>query len=122
SFLSMIGTAGYYSAYVYVIWRTIAGALSIGTLTFLTGAIVQASSNIQQIFSTLSSIADQALFLTDLLAFFEMKPTIRSRAQGWPAPRPVKLGFEYREVSFHYPGSPRLVLNRLNFELRPGQR
>src|ERR1051325_1464457 len=27
SFLSMIGTAGYYSAYVYVIWRTIAGAL-----------------------------------------------------------------------------------------------
>src|ERR1051326_2959548 len=34
SFLSMIGTAGYYSAYVYVIWRTIAGALSIGTLTY----------------------------------------------------------------------------------------
>src|ERR1041385_462518 len=54
SFLSMIGTAGYYSAYVYVIWRTIAGALSIGTLTFLTGAIVQASANIQLIFSTLS--------------------------------------------------------------------
>src|SRR5450755_2097829 len=79
SFLSMIGTAGYYSAYVYVIWRTVTGWLSIGTLTFLTGAIVQASSNIQQIFSTLSSIADQALFLTDLLAFFEMQPTIRSK-------------------------------------------
>ena len=25
SFLSMIGTAGYYSAYVFVIWRTISG-------------------------------------------------------------------------------------------------
>jgi ATP-binding cassette subfamily B protein len=79
SLLSMIGTAGYYSAYVYVIWRTVTGELSIGTLTFLTGAIVQASSNIQQVFSTLSSIADQALFLTDLLAFFEMQPTIRSK-------------------------------------------
>ena len=33
-FLSMIGTAGYYSAYVYVIWRTVTGSLSIGTLTF----------------------------------------------------------------------------------------
>src|SRR5207244_3560089 len=45
AFLSLVGTAGYYSAYVYVIWRTVAGFLSIGTLTFLTGAIVQASSN-----------------------------------------------------------------------------
>ena len=32
SFLSLVGTAGYYSAYVFVIWRTIAGALSIGSL------------------------------------------------------------------------------------------
>src|SRR6266496_1947737 len=54
SLLSMVGTIGYYSAYVYVIWRTVSGALTIGMLTFLTGAIVQASSNIQQIFSTLS--------------------------------------------------------------------
>jgi len=46
SFLSMIGTAGYYSAYVFVIWRTITGVLTIGELTFLAGAILQASSNI----------------------------------------------------------------------------
>ena len=85
----MIGTAGYYSAYVYVIWRTVTGSLRIGTLTFLTGAIVQASGNIQQIFSPLSSIADQALFLTDLLAFFEMQPTIRSKPNALPAPRPI---------------------------------
>jgi ATP-binding cassette, subfamily B, bacterial len=122
SFLSMIGTAGYYSAYVYVIWRTVTGSLSIGTLTFLTGAIVQASGNIQQIFSVLSSIADQALFLTDLLAFFEMQPTIRSKLQALPAPRPIARGFEFRNVSFRYPGSSRLVLNGLDFHLRAGER
>jgi ATP-binding cassette subfamily B protein len=122
SFLSMIGTAGYYSAYVYVIWRTVTGWLSIGTLTFLTGAIVQASGNIQQIFSTLSSIADQALFLTDLLAFFEMQPTIRSKRNSLPAPRPIVRGFEFRNVSFRYPGTSRLVLNGLNFHLHPGER
>src|SRR6202521_1943101 len=122
SFLSMIGTAGYYSAYVYVIWRTVTGSLTIGTLTFLTGAIVQASGNIQQIFSSLSSIADQALFLTDLLAFFEMQPTIRSKPHALPAPRPILRGFEFRDVSFQYPGSSRLILNRLNFRLQPGER
>ena len=120
--LSVVGTMGYYSAYVFVIWRTVNGALSIGTLTFLAGAIQQASSNIQQIFSTLAGIADQALFLTDLLAFFGMQATIRSKPGALPAPRPMLRGFEFQNVSFHYPGSSRLVLNRLDFQLRPGER
>lgn len=120
--LSMIGTAGYYSAYVFVVWRTISGTLTIGELTFLSGAIVQASGNIQQIFSTLASIADQALFLTDLLAFFKMRPTISSKPNALPAPRPIVRGFEFRNVSFHYPGNSRLVLDGLNFHLRPGER
>src|SRR5579859_6442065 len=122
SLLSMVGTAGYYSAYVFIVWRTIHGVLTIGELTFLSGAIVQASGNIQQIFSTLASIADQALFLTDLLAFFEMRPTIFSKPNALPAPRPIMRGFEFRNVSFRYPGSSRLVLNGLNFQLRPGER
>jgi ATP-binding cassette subfamily B protein len=122
SFLSMIGTAGYYSAYVYVIWRTVTGSLSIGTLYLLTGAIVQASGNIQQIFSGISSIADQALFLTDLLAFFEMQPTIRCKPHALSAPRPIVRGFEFRNVSFRYPGTSRLVLNSLDFHLRAGER
>ncbi len=122
AFLSMVGTMGYYAAYVFVIWRTVTGDLTIGTLTFLAGAIQQASTNIQQIFSTLAGIADQALFLTDLLAFFEMQPTIRSKPNALPAPRPILQGFEFRNVSFSYPGSSRLVLNRMNFRLRPGER
>jgi ATP-binding cassette subfamily B protein len=122
SLLSTIGTIGYYSAYVYVIWRTVTGSLTIGELTFLTGAIVQASSNIQLIFSTLSSIADQALFLTDLLAFFEMQPTIRSKPNALPAPRPIVRGFEFRNVSFCYPGNSRMVVDHLDLHLRAGER
>ncbi len=121
-FLSIIGSLGYYSAYVYVIWRTVMGALSIGSLYFLAGAILQASANIQLIFSTLSGVADQALFLTDLLAFFEMQPTIRSKPNALPAPRPIRRGFEFRNVSFAYPGSPRKILDNLNFTLHPGER
>ena len=122
SLLSMIGTAGYYTAYVYAVWRTVTGTFSFGTLTLLANAIREASSNLQQTFSTLSTIADQALFLTDLIAFFEMKPTIRSKPNALPAPRPIRQGFEFREVSFRYPGASRLVLNKLNFQLRPGER
>ncbi len=122
SFLSLLSTAGYYGSYVWVIFKTVTGAFTIGTLTFLTQAIMNASSNISQIFSTLSSIADQALFLTDLLAFFEMKPTVQSKPNALPAPRPIKRGFEFKEVSFSYPGAERLILNGLNFRLEPGER
>src|SRR6202035_1151661 len=93
-----------------------------GTLTLLANAIREASSNLQQTFSTLSTIADQALFLTDLIAFFEMSPTIASKPNALPAPRPIQRGFEFRNVSFRYPGSSRLILNGLNFYLRPGER
>jgi len=122
SLLSMIGTAGYYTAYVYAVWRTVTGVFSFGTLTLLANAIREASSNLQQTFSSLSTIADQALFMTDLIAFFEMRPTIRSKPNALPAPRPIKIGFEFRNVSFRYPGSSRLILNKLNFTLRPGER
>jgi ATP-binding cassette subfamily B protein len=121
-FLSAVGTFGYYAAYVFIIWRTLAGVITIGTMTALTGAILQVSGNIQQLFSTLSGIADQALFLTDLLAFFEMQPTIRSKPNALPAPRPVRQGFEFRNVSFRYPGTSRMVLRHINFRLWPGER
>src|SRR2546423_15390355 len=98
------------------------GSLTIGTLTFLTGAIVQASANLQQVFSSLSSIADQALFLTDLLAFFEMQPTMRSKPNALPAPRPIVRGIEFRNVSFVYPGNARLVLDHISFQLHSPER
>jgi ATP-binding cassette, subfamily B, bacterial len=122
-FLGVIATLGYYGAYAFVIWRAVNGSYdSIGTFYYLTNAIIQASSNLQQVFSTASGIADQALFLTDLLAFFEMKPTVTSNPDGALIPRPIRRGFEFRNVSFAYPGTTRKVLSNFNFTLQPGER
>jgi len=120
--LSLLGQVGYYAAYAYSILRTIQGYYTVGDLTLITAAIMQAMSNIQQAFSTASGVADQALFLTDLLAFFAMEPAVKSPAGGLPTPRPVMLGFEFQNVSFAYPGTTRHVLDRFNFTLRPGER
>lgn len=122
SLLSMLSTAGYYGAYAWAIWETVHGVFTVGTLVFLTASIMNASNNISQMFSTLSSIADQALFLTDLLAFFQMQPTVTSKPDALPAPRPIREGFEFQNVSFVYPGTKRLILDGLNFRLEPGER
>jgi ATP-binding cassette, subfamily B, bacterial len=120
--LSVIGTVGYYGAYAWVILQTVRGGLSVGTMTFLAGALAGASTNIQNMFSTFSSIADQALFLTDLLEFFAFRPKVTSKPNALPAPRPICTGFEFRNVSFQYPGNSRPVLDGLSFRLEPGER
>lgn len=120
--LSLLSTFGYYGAYAYVIYRTVIGDLTWGTLTFLAGALAGASNNIQTIFSTFSSIADQSLFLTDLVEFFAVRPRLTSKPGALPAPRPIRDGFTFENVSFSYPGTKRLVLDRLNLRIEPGER
>jgi ATP-binding cassette subfamily B protein len=122
SLLSLLTTVGYYGAYAYVILETVRGEMTVATLVFLTGAIAGASANLQMIFSTFSSIADQSLFLTDLLQFFAVRPTVFSKPNAIKTPRPIKLGVEFREVTFSYPGSDRPILRNLNLFLKPDER
>ena len=122
SLLTLLGTLGYYGAYAYVIYETVVGNLTLGQLTFLAGAIAGASTNLQALFSTFSGIADQALFLTDLLDFLAVRPRIVSKPTGIVAPRPIRHGIEFRNVSFSYPGNPKPVLRAIDFHLAPYER
>ncbi len=121
SLLAVIGSVGYYGAYAYLVWRTLLGEITFGTLTFLAGAIAGSSTQLQGLFSLLSSVSDQALFLTDLLEFLAVAPSIQSKPGALPVPRLIRTGFEFRSVSFHYPGSDRMVLKNLNFRIEPGE-
>lgn len=120
--LSLVSTGSYYGAYAYVIYRTVTGDLTWGTLQFLAGSIAGASASIQHIFATFSVIADQSLFLTDLVDFFRETPTIASKAHALPAPRPMRDGFVFEDVSFAYPGNDRPVLQHLDFRISRGER
>jgi ATP-binding cassette subfamily B protein len=115
--LNLISTGGYYGAYVVVLVRTLAGAVTIGTFGFLTGAFSRSRSYIEKILQSFTDISDQALYLKDLFEFFEMQPSIRSLTGALPAPRPIRKGFEFRNVGFAYPGSARMVVENINFRL-----
>jgi len=119
---ALLGTIGYYGSYAFAIHQTVIGLLSLGTLTLLAGAIAGANSNIQAVLCTFSSIAGQALFLTDLVEFFSVKPKVFSKPDAILVPRPILRGFEFKNVSFSYPGSSKLVLNNVSFHLEPSER
>ncbi|HWB98426.1 MAG TPA: ABC transporter ATP-binding protein, partial [Bryobacteraceae bacterium] len=122
SMLGMIGSVGYYAGYAYLVSQAIKGRLTIGDLQLLAGALAGSNTQLQAVFSTFAGIADQSLFLTDLVKFFAVEPKIGTSANGIPAPRPIRDGFEFRNVTFRYPQTDRLVLKDLNFRIAPGER
>jgi ATP-binding cassette subfamily B protein len=122
SALSLIGTAGYYGAYVVVLLRAIGGAISLGTLTFMAASFRQSRDLIQGLLMSASGIYEQSLYVRDLFTFFDMQPTIRTLPGSRPVPSPIREGFVFEDVGFRYPGSERWAVRHLSFAVRPGER
>src|SRR5436305_8329005 len=120
--LSLISTGGYYCAYGLVLIRTLAGSISLGSFAFLTGAFSRSRTHIERIIFGINEASEQAIYLNDLFAFFQVQPSIRSLPNAVLTPRPISQGFEFRNVSFSYPGSNHLVLRNINFTLSPGEK
>ena len=120
--LSIVGTLGYYGAYVTILMRAVAGSISLGTLTFLAAAFGRSRDLIQRLLLSASDIYEQSLYLRDLFVFFEMEPTIRSRPGAARVPATIRTGFVFEDVGFQYPGSDRWAIRHVNLSIVPGER
>ena len=116
-----IGTVGYYLAYAYIAWRTLAGEFSIGDLTFLAGSFRRLRTLLEGLLSSFSTTAGQALYLNDLFSFFEVEPEILSPENPLPFPQPIRQGFVFEDVGFIYPGAERWAVRHLSFTLNAGE-
>ncbi|WP_460673295.1 ABC transporter ATP-binding protein [Larkinella ripae] len=120
--LTMIGTVGYYGAYVWIVARAVGGTISIGDLTFLAGSFRQLRSSMEGILLQFSSLTQEAVYLQDLFDFFEIKPLIHSTAKPLPFPAKIQSGFVFENVGFKYTNSERWALRNLSFSLKPGEK
>lgn len=122
TFFAFIGSVGYYSAYVVIIFKAVDGSLSIGDLTFLAGSFRQLRSLLEGILSRFTSVSQGAIYLRDLFEFFEIRPRIVVATRPRPFPNPIREGFIFEDVGFRYQHSERWANRHLNFELRSGER
>src|SRR4051812_14988800 len=91
--LSILGTIGYYAAYVIILIRAVQGGITIGMLTFLAASFGRGRDVIQSILLSASNVFEQALYLRDLFVFLDMKPTIESPANARAVPAKIRSGF-----------------------------
>ena len=120
--LSILGTLGYYAAYLIILAHAVEGIITLGSLTFLAASFARCRDLLQHLLLGASGICQQCLYLKDLFDFFETKPAISSPSGAPEVPQPIRQGFVFEDVGFCYPGRNDWAVRHVNFHLSPGER
>jgi ATP-binding cassette, subfamily B, bacterial len=119
---TLLGSLGYYGAYVFIILQTISGKISIGQLTFLAGSFRQLKSLMESILTRFTAVSQGAIYLTDFFEFFDIKPAILAAQNAISFPHPIRIGFEFQNVGFRYQHAEKWASRNLNFTLSAGEK
>ncbi len=122
SAFTLLGSLGYYGAYVYIILETISGRISIGQLTFLAGTFRQLKTLMESILTRFTAVSQGAIYLSDFFEFFDIQPAITTAQNPLPFPNPIRSGFEFQDVGFRYQHAENWASRHLNFTLKAGEK
>ena len=118
----LLATVSYYFAYAWIILRTIGGEITLGSMTMYL-SIFRSSQNVfQTLFFGLSDLYENALFMSNLFAFLDLKPMMAVTANPIALPRPIVHGLEFRNVSFKYPDREEYALRDVSLTIKPGEK
>jgi ATP-binding cassette subfamily B protein len=122
SLFSMLGSAGYYLAYVFIIYKAVNGKITIGELTFLAGSFRQLRTLLEGILNRFTSVSQGAIYLSDFFEFFQIKSQILPSSKQRPFPNPIQQGFTFENVGYKYINSEKWANRHLSFTLNVGEK
>ncbi|SDB60378.1 ATP-binding cassette, subfamily B [Flavobacteriaceae bacterium MAR_2010_188] len=118
---NVLGSVSYYGAYVFIIYRVISGVITLGELTFLSGAFNRLMRNLQEFFSKFTRITESSLYLADYFDFIDI--TVEPEdVEDIPLPVVIQTGFEFKDVYFSYPNSDNIILKGVSFKIKAGEK
>jgi ABC-type multidrug transport system fused ATPase/permease subunit len=121
--LGALSLAAFYVCYLVVAGRAASGQLSVGDLTLSLVVFRQGQGAFEAVLSGVAGMYEDALFLSNLDAFFQL-PTTAERARVSP-PKTLPTGphrLELDHVSFRYPGKAGWALHDVTLSLEPGEK
>ncbi len=118
--LSLLSTAAFYAAYVWILLEAIAGRISLGELTMYLVVFRQGQSTFASVLTSVGGMYEDSLYLSNLYEFLEQEvPQPMGYATWGPLPGD---GIRFEAVSFTYPGSQALALKAVSFQIKPGEK
>ncbi len=105
-------------AYLLAALKVVAGAVTVGAFTRYVGALNQFGSACFSLISEHGELQKICTTMTDFLAFLDMENPHASGSIPVEKRDDGEYELAFEDVSFHYPGSEKLVLKNVSFKLR----
>ncbi len=120
--VSAVNTAVSCYLFLYVAKRVYEGLLQLGDYSLYTGALSSITNGVTRLISTSATIYEGTLFIDNMIAFMKEEQSVVPRlAEPLHVQRHIGHTLELRDVSFHYPGTERMVIRHVNLTLRAGE-
>ena len=107
--------------YLYIALEAVNGRLTVGDLLLFTQASNTVQSSVSQLFNGFSGMYENNLYLDNLYKLLDTEPSVVAPVRARPVPEPLRGHVVFEDVTFAYPGTDRVALNGVSFEIRPGQ-
>ena len=119
-FLYAINIVTYYFIYILFIRNVIAGVITIGTLTYISGILLNLRNRINSFFNSVAWLNDRASYLGDFFAFFALKPEKESIST---EERHIdKGGLVFSHVGYRYENKEDWAVHDLCFQIKEGEK
>lgn len=116
--LSLLSTAAFYGAYVWIVLETAARNITLGDMTMYLLLFKQGQSAVASALGTIGKIYEDNLYIANLYEYLE-QPTVSGGGQATEGPDPGD-GIRFEDVTFTYPGASRPALDGVTAHLEPG--
>ncbi len=123
-----LSSLAFYACYAAVAYRAALGLLSVGDLTLSVVAFRQAQGALEDVLSSVTSLYDDALYVSNLTRFFDIAtgPSVEAAAPvaGGPFAElpPGRFEIALDHVSFRYPSRDAWALRDVSLTLLPGEK
>lgn len=105
----------------WVVWQVVLGTLSLGTLVMFHQVFSQGQMVMQTLLGNVWEIYSNLHFLENLFSFLDLQPQLPEPVTGLPIPKPLQVGIQFQDITFHYPNSERIALDQFNLTIPAGQ-
>ncbi len=126
--LGLLGSAGTAAVWGYAISRALAGKITIGDVALVFQAAEMARAGLGQLFFMWGLFYENGLFLQNLFTFLDLAPDSVEGAlarggesRGVPGKGALRGEVEFRNVSFRYPQTDKMVLRDVSFVIHSGE-
>lgn len=113
--------AGGAAGMAWMILRDLKGQARLGDVVLCYQAFLQGERLLHQLLESTGRTYRATLFMEHLFEFLDLRPAMGALPGARAASFPLRQGIRLEDVTFHYPGTDRLALDRFTLDLPAGQ-